>query len=311
MTLMEVLIAATLLVVLMTVVAITMGMVENVSTTVNNQYQEFDQAIPALAPLQSLVRAEVEPGPTAYTSTSTSPPTPGFASIGNFAVTFYTNVGTAYHNVTSAGTTAGPAKIVAEEIDSTGNPITSSSQQCNTTTPCSFQVRRYLPVVNNGVSTCPVTGQPSTNVCQYPSSYSLVTNVLDVVNDPSQTVGGAPTEPVFSYTVFDPSTGAGGTAIPLSASDVQNQHLSNLTAKGYPTNTSQNFSVCALPTAGTYPTIAVSCPLDAVQSVGLDLMIGVKGSSGGTVENQTIVYRYSENPGGSPLYPYQYTSAVG
>jgi hypothetical protein len=313
MTLMELLIAGTLLVVLLTIVGVTMSMVENVSTAVNTQYQEFDQAVPALAPLQEFLRAEVEPAPTAYTKTSASPPTPGFLSVGNFSLTFYSDVGTSYNNyvVTANGrTTAGPAKIVAQLVDSTGAPITSSMQQCNTTTPCSFQVLRYLPSLqSNGLPTCPVNVAGAGSACQYPTNYTLVTNVEDVVNDPSQTSGGAPTEPVFSYTVFDPDTGAGGTAISMSAADVQNQQL---TLTGYPTTTSQNLSICSLPNQnGNYPTIAISCPRDAIQSVGVDLMIAAKGSGGGTVNNQTVVYRYAENPGGSPLYPYQYTSAVG
>jgi len=325
MTLMEVLVAATLLVVLTTLVSITMGVVTNVSETVNTQYQEFDQAIPALAPLQSLIRAEVEPGPAG----ASGGPTAGFASIGSFAVTFYSNIGTAYNNYTSQGTTAGPAKIVAEEIAQNGLPVTSSTT-CSVQTPCSFQVRRYLPVVNNGVPTCPVvnpsTGQPYSTSCQYPSTYTLITNTNDVINNPSSTatingVSGTPTQPVFSYSFFDPcwpgACGGSGTTILVTASMLTTspQALTGLSGSGspgYPVST-QQISACAA-TSTNYPTTAIACPLDAIQSVAVDLMIATAGSGTGTsgqVENQTVVYRYQPSGPGGTLYPYQYTSAVG
>ncbi len=214
MTLTELLIASTLLLVLLTVVMTSMSLVSRVTDNVSSQYEENDQALPALAPMQSLVRAEVEPGPTTFIGA----PTPGFgvdtpsgvlgtpdqiSGIGNFALTFYANIGTAYHNVTGTGTTAGPVMIVAEELDSSGNPVTSAST-CSTTTLCSFQVREYLPHVHNdsGVSSCPFTtsiAPPPTpdptppHPCQYSSNYTLITDVSDVINNPSQvSVAGRP-----------------------------------------------------------------------------------------------------------------------
>ncbi len=328
MTLTELLIASTLLVVLLTVVMTSMSLVSRVTDNVSSQYEENDQALPALAPMQSLIRAEVEPGPT----TLIGAPTPGFgvdkpsaslptpdaiSGIGNFSLTFYTNIGSAYHNVTGAGTTAGPAMIVAGEYDSSGNavnPNLPNPSQCNTSTPCSFQVREYLPHVHNdsGSSSCPFTtsvAPPPTPdptppaPCQYTSTYTLVTNVLDVINDPSQQSGGAPTQPIFTYDILDTTVDA---AFELTPSEVQTGTIQLSAARGYPSPTTASLTSCAAPIS-TYTT----CPADAIQSVGIDLMIGVKGSGdNGNVENQTIVYRYPESPESS-TYPYQYSGTVG
>lgn len=304
MTLVELMIASAIFLVLLTSVFITTDLINSVSGTVLGQYQEFNQSIPALAPLQKLLRAEVEPAP----APSNAPATPGFSAIGNYSLTFYSNIGTAYNNITSAGTTAGPAEIVAEEIAQNGSPVTATTS-CTTASPCSFQVWKYLPVTNGGTSTCPVTGQPSSNVCQY-SGGTEINNVLDVVNSPSLS------QPIFSYTIYDPNTN-GGTAITPTATEIQNQQLTGLSPP-YPTGgATQTLSSGGVPTCNApnsnYPTVAIACPLDAIQSVGIDLMVSVKGSGNngqGQVENQTIVYRYPLSAGAS-AYPYQYTSAVG
>ena len=313
MTLTEVLLASTLLVVLLTLVAITMGVVTNIQTTVTTQFQEYDQALPALAPVQSLIRAEVEPA-----AAVSNAPTPGFAqySVGatnyslNYALQFYSNIGTAFNNLTSAGTTAGPAKIVALEVDQSGNPVTSSTV-CKASSPCSFQVRRYLPIVNSGTSTCPVGIAGSAGPCQYPANYTLISNAQHVVNNPSSL------QPIFSYSIFDPNWPAGsgstGTSILLTATQVQNNLITGLSSApyNYPTAT-QTVTACAA-SRPAYPTTAIACPLDAVQSVGIDLMVASPGSGpNGNVENQTIVYRYPPTgTGSSTTYPYQFTNAVG
>ena len=113
-----------------------------------------------MAPFHSLLAAEVEPAPPRATL-----PNPGFASIGNFTLTFYANIGTAYNNTvacpvgtpTCTGTTAGPAKVVAGEYDINGSAVTPTST-CSSSSPCSLQVRLFLPMAvpgNPGVSTCP------------------------------------------------------------------------------------------------------------------------------------------------------------
>jgi hypothetical protein len=280
MSLTEVLIASTLLIVVLTCVMITMDLLDRVSSSVSAQSAEYDQAIPALGPLQNLLRAEVEPGP--YLS---GVPQPGFVSVGNFSLTFYANIGTAYNNVTFAGTAGGPAKIVAQEVDPNGNPVTSSSN-CTTAKPCSFQVKQYLPIITAGVSSCPVVGNPG-STCRYSSTFKLLTNVLSVVNNPNPNPPFGPIQPIFSYNIFDTTTQAG----------------QNLTATAVQTGLT-----CVAPGPGT---LATSCPADVIQSVGIELMVAKPGAgTNGTVDDQTIVYRYAQSPG-STTYPYQYTSSAG
>jgi hypothetical protein len=276
MTLVEVLIASTLALVLLTCVFTTMDMLNRVSNSVNAQYQEFDQGVLALAPLQTLLRAEVEPGPA-----QSGIPQPGFSSVGNFSLTFYSNIGTAYGNVTSAGTTGGPAKLVAQELDANGNPVTSASV-CTTSSLCSFTVTEYLPVITNGVSTCPGVS-PSGTACQYPTNGKLIVNVAGVVNNPS---AGSAAPPIFTYNVFDLSSTVGSN---LSYATVQ----AGLTCTG---------------------ATASTCPADNIQSVGVELQVGRKGagtsSTNGILDEQIIVYRYAGSPGAS-TYPFQYSSNVG
>ncbi len=279
MTLVELMIASTLLLVLMTAVMITMDMLNTVSNSVNAQYQEFQQALPALAPLQNLLRAEVEPGPPS-TVNGKQIPQPGFQTIGNFSLTFFSDIGTAYNNVTSLGTTGGPAKVVALEVDATGNAVTTATT-CSTSSPCNFQVRQYLPIITAGVSQCPTANQGGT-ACTYPATYKVLVNVVGVVNNPALPPTSAPTQPIFIYNVFDPNAGTGYN---LTSAQVQ----SGVT--------------CAAPTG--VQTVVQSCQNDYIQSVGVELMVARKGAgTNGTVDEQTIVYRYAKSPGAS-VYPYQ------
>ncbi len=319
MTLSELLIASTLMIVLLTVVMITMTLFNNVATSVSSQYQELDQALPALAPLQSLIRAEVEPGPT-----SAGVPVPGFgdfnsssATINNYSLTFYSNIGTAYNNVTtstvttgsaSSAATAGPAKIIAAAYTSGGVQATSSTS-CTMSSPCTFQVREYLPVTTNGVSSCPGVGTGPT--CTY-LNYTLITDAQHVVNN----------TPIFSYNIFDPNLNS-GTAYTLTTSEVQNNSIilgNHGYTSGPATHPLSGTNSCVAQ-GTTYQTAAQACPADNIQSVGIDLEIGVKGSSltptsgtttnyQNTVDNQIIAYRYPESSG-STTYPYQYSAGVG
>ena len=132
MTLIELMVTSTILVALLGMVFVSMDLINSVSGSVTSQFQEFNQALPAMAPFHGLLAAEVEPGPTAGDGT----PVPGFQAIGNFSMTFYANIGTSYNNTTSCptgptctngGTTAGPAKIVAQEFDGSGRRATTCS----------------------------------------------------------------------------------------------------------------------------------------------------------------------------------------
>jgi len=320
MTLVEVTVTSTVLIILMGMVLISVTMVESLSGSVSSQYQEFQQALPAMAPFHALLAAEVEPAPAVA-----GVPTPGFSAIGNFSLTFYANIGTAYNNTVSCpsgqtcatgGTTAGPAKIVAVELNGSG---TAPATACSASSPCMFQVRMYLPLTGlsaPGVSSCPGVGTGP--VCQYSTtSYRLLANVQDVVNDPSSVDASlAQNDPVFGYTVLDTGGTFGGTtyqpqAITLTPSQVENNPpgITGLQALGYPTDT-QSLTSCAAPSAA-YPTSAIACPADAVQSVSVDLQVAKPGTgSAGVQENKLVVYRYAQSPG-STTAPYQYAATVG
>lgn len=312
MTLIELMVTSSILVVLLGMVFVSMNLINSVSGSVTSQFQEFNQALPAMAPFHGMLAAEVEPGPTAGDGT----PSPGFQAIGNFSMTFYANIGTAFDNTTSCptgptcttgGTTAGPAKLVAQELDGSGQPATA----CSATSPCSLQLRMYLPVTGvaaPGVSTCPGVGTGP--ACQWSTDYRLLANVLDVVNDPSAVDGsGAPTDPLFTYTIFDPTLNQATT---LSTGEVQNQMLTGLSRLGYSYDT-QSLSQCDAPDTTppiVYP-VAISCPTDAVQSVTIHLRVAKPGTNANTVvENSLVVYRYAQSPGAASA-PYQYSATVG
>jgi hypothetical protein len=164
-----------------------------------------------------------------------------------------------------------------------------------------------------GVSSCPGVGNGP--ACIYPAGYRLLANVQNVVNDPSALDGnGDPTTPLFSYTMFD----GGGTylgtnyadqAITLTAGELADQQLSGLVGMGYPVDT-QPLTACAAPSAN-FPTAAIACPADAIQSVAIDLQVAKPGSGpNGAQENNLVVYRYAQSPG-STTAPFQYSASVG
>ena len=354
MTMIELLITSTVLVVLLGMVFVSMSLISDVSTNVSSQYQEFDQALPALAPFHSLLGAQIEPGPPTVAGVAdpqrlnptADVPTPPFslpvnppaglpsAAIGNFAMVFFANIGTAYSNTVSCpasqpgctGSTAGPVMIVAEELDQTGVPVTSSTV-CSAASPCSLQVRMYLPqtglTLGPGAPSCPVQWGATlqTTACFYTSNYRMLANVQDVVNNPSLVAadGTTPTQPIFNYGFFDPGatyppspangTAYGNQGIALTATEVQNQSITGLRALGYVADT-QPLGACDAPSA-SYPTPAIACPADAIQSVGIDLRVAKPGATAqGTVENSLVVYRYAQSPGSSTA-PYQYSETQG
>ena len=331
MTLVELLITSAVLVLLLGLVMVSMNLIETLSTNVSAQYQEFDQVIPALAPIRSLVASEVEPAPQANGGF----PPPAFQSVGNFAVTWYANIGTQYSNVVgyssscpSKSCTAGPAQIVAEEIAANGSPVTSTSAgpntQCTVAGPCSLQVRMYLPLVgvtSPGVSTCPVpVNGTSGGTCQYSNSYRLVANIQDVVNSPADVdVSGNPVNPIFTYTIVDPTTSASFILTPSDLNQVP-QVVTGLPVANpgattppqctvavpcsYPSSTQALVAALGNPTCLSTSTLV--CPLDDIQSVGIHLIVSKPGTQGnGAVENQIIEYRYPLSTNAS-CYPFQY-----
>jgi hypothetical protein len=253
-------------------------------------------------------------------------------------MTFYADIGTGYDNIVSCpastpsctSSSAGPAMIVAGEYDQSGNPVTvgTGGTNCTATSPCSLEVRMYLPqtglTLGPGAPSCPILWGSTlqTTACSYPTTYRLLANVEDVVNNPSLVGpdGTTPTQPIFTYGYFDPGGIVNGVeyytqSVLLSATNIQNQSMS-MAGLGYGAGAATTQSLdpqnggCGAVSA-SYPTPAIACPADAIQSVGVDLMVAKAGAgSQGTVEDHLVVYRYAESPGSS-TYPYQYSETNG
>ena len=156
---------------------------------------------------------------------------------------------------------------------------------------------------SNGLPTCPTTENP-TGTCQWQSTYTLITNVQDVTNAPS-------TQPIFTYTVANPLPSTYGSCV-LTQAEVLGQQLlgSSSAVVWLPQCQRRPGFGCALPTA-SLPAIAVSCPLDSIQSVGINLLVANKGSVPSTIDSQDIFYRYQQITGSSYTYTYPYTPGVG
>jgi type II secretory pathway pseudopilin PulG len=297
-TLVELLIASSLLVGLSTLVMVSMSSFITIGTSVSAQYQEYDNELPAVASVRPVIHAEAEPGP----ATATGAPTPGFgvsntsvspntiSGIGNYSLTFYADTGYTY----------GPVKIVAQLTTPSGTAVTPSTTTCILKSPCNFQVQEYLPTYTTSgsvnTSTCPGIGTGP--ACVYSTTYKLLTNVQYVVN--------SPTQPVFSYVIFDPTTSPTNTFV-LTAAQV--------TAMAFPVPTATygistaNLAQCK-PASGS-ATLAVTCPADAIQRVGVDVQVKVPGDqSGSNDEIASLVYR-DQGSSTSPNLPYQYSSTVG
>ncbi|MGH9081443.1 MAG: hypothetical protein ACRDYE_15455 [Acidimicrobiales bacterium] len=300
MTLVELMIASMLLILLSTLVLVTMNTFTSTTASVTAQYQEYDTLLPAVATIRPLIQAEVEPGP----ADANGAPTPGFgvdtsgvgsnpatiSGIGSFSLTFYSNI----------ANPLGPAKIVAALTNGTGTPVVPGPSTCVVKSPCHFQVQEFLPSTSGGSSTCPGVGAGST--CQYPASYSLLTNVDNVVNTSSQ--------PLFSYVIYDPTF---NNTFALTSANVATQSFPVPSAT-YGTSTAFLNQCAKAGSPGTppvaYQTVAVSCPADAIQRIGMDIQVKVPGDTNSAAETASVVYRDQGNSQ-SPNLPFQYSAAVG
>jgi hypothetical protein len=293
-TLVEMLVAFSTLMVLFTITAVVFSTYIDTGTTVISTYNSTDLFLPSQIINARLLRSQVEPAPTPASGTTTcsaaaSVPCPPFltGSVGTYSVTFYANVG---------GTAGqyGPAKIVMAE----GTP--SKCPSCSFYSSI-FTVTEYPATATSGVSTCPLT-PTATNSCTWSTTGTVLVDIPDVVNGAAtvttavsacgQTSTTTPlcaaTTPLFTYNTLDPYDGtytpnAGGT--PNSSGIL-------------PT-----FNSCSAPTVNSsnVPTQS-NCPPDMIQSVGIDLEVQTAGSP--VQENAFTVYRLSSSS-------YLYSTLVG
>jgi hypothetical protein len=278
-TLVELLVAFTALIVLMTIVGTALTTYLNVGTNVVSSYNATDQLLPSSITLQRLIRSEVEPAPT---PSPTSTPVPPFitGSVGTFSTTFYANI----------GDPNGPGKIV---ISSTA-PVLCSGCKFKTS---QFAVTQYVacPATSPPAASPPpggypagcssgapqVTGCPfstaSANTCTWSTSGKVLVTVNGIVN--GQTGLTNASTPIFTYNTLDPYSGtavAGAGGSPNAATGL----LPNFGA-----------GTCAAPTlTGGVPSKS-NCLADNIQSVQVDLEVQIPGAP--FQENSFVVYRLS------------------
>jgi hypothetical protein len=267
-TLVELLLAFTALIVLMTIVGTALTTYLNIGNNVVSSYNATDQLLPSSIVLQRLIRSEVEPAP----PSATNVPSPPFVmgSVGTFSTTFYANI----------GDPNGPAEIV---MTSTAPAL------C---TGCKFKTSRFAvtqyvacPKAAAGAPAgCPTSGPylgcpfstASANICQWSTGGKVLATVNGLVN--GQTGLPNPATPIFTYNTLDPYAGtaiAGAGGAPNVATGL----LPNFGA-----------GTCAAPTPAGAPTLS-NCLADNIQSVQVDLEVQVTGAP--YQENSFVVYRLS------------------
>jgi hypothetical protein len=288
MTLVEVMVTMTVLVVLMTVALVVMSLFMSVGDSISGQYAEFDQTLPALSPLQSLIRAEIEPAPP-DASNVIGAPIPGFGidtintvnktdTISDITSTFL--VFHAYVGTTVSPN--GPVLIVAGEDDvGVGDPCPASLPSTGY-----FCVGEYFPTAGS----CPYS-LSSTLKCTYgftttSSPTKILTEVNNVITNPE-----TPTpNPLFSYSTFDPlATTPVTVTIPSGTEGTA-------------------FATCGAPANGDP---YVNCNADAIQRVNIELTVHNpenKLKTGTSVELTS--YRAQGNEI-APSLPFQYSTTVG
>ncbi|HEV3282058.1 MAG TPA: hypothetical protein VG032_10715 [Acidimicrobiales bacterium] len=269
-TLVELLVAFSALIILLIMVATALTTYLNVGTNVVSSYNATDQLLPGSIIIQRLIRSEVQPAPT---PTSTSIPVPAFlpGTVGTVSTTFYANI----------GDPNGPAKIVM----ASSAPTLCSGCRFKTS---QFTVYQYVACpktpagsvptgcASSGVAGCPFT-TVSANTCTWSTVGTEQVTINGVVN--GQTGLAQASTPIFTYNTLDPYSsafvaGAGGTPSPSTGL------LPNFAA-----------GTCAAPTlTGGIPSQS-NCLANTIQSVGVDVQVQVTGAP--FQENSFVVYRLS------------------
>jgi len=273
MTLVELMVAMTLLIVLLTLVVITLSAYLSSSTTVLSSYSSTDSLLPSSVIIQRLIRSEVEPAPTPQPNVNNlyPTPTPAFAIVSAspyttppvatqpgvtpVAPTVYPSASTLAQSSTAMsfyaniGDPNGPAEIIMA-LSATANPCSGCSF-----TPHTFTITQI---------------QAEAGTCQYPSTAvtKQIFSLSDVVNT---------TAPLFTYSLYNSGTPQAVTNFATTAGAFNGgcTGSANLTA---------------------------TCPGDDVQSVAVDLQVESKGSP--QAENKFTVFRLSSSS-------YLYTALVG
>jgi type II secretory pathway pseudopilin PulG len=252
-TLVELLVAFTALVVLITVVGTAITTYLNVANNVISSYNATDQLLPSSVIIQRLIRNEVEPSPTTSATSAVCPtanaPCPPFllgTSSTAYSTAFYANV----------GDPNGPAKIVMSS--SAPAKCTTCTFYTSTFTVTEYHANAYSSGNPNG--SCPLAANNNlSGTCTWSSNGTILVDVLGVVN--GQASLHDPNLPIFTYNTLNPSTSV---------------YTPNTPVSSFATGTCTSVS---------------ACPADNVQSVEVDLEVDVPGTP--IQANDFIVYRLS------------------
>jgi hypothetical protein len=276
-TLVELLVAFTALIVLLTILSTALTAYLNAGTNVISSYQATDQLLPSSIIIQRLIRSQVEPAPTP--TATPSPPTcsaaanipcPAFlkGTVGTYSTTFYANI----------GDTNGPGKIVMSAPTPTKAPGSKFYSTVFTVTQypaCPNPPSNALPGCTTSTPACPFL-VTTTAPCSWSTSGKVLVTISGVVNGPTYLTNNTPPT-IFTYNTLDPyssayTAGAGGAA---GAGGI---------LPGFNACTAPTLDVTGNPTSS-------NCPPDMIQSVGVDLQVDVQGTP--IQENAFVVYRLS------------------
>jgi hypothetical protein len=268
-TLVELLVAFSALIILLILVATALTTYLNIGTNVVSSYNATGQLLPSSIIIQRLIRSEVEPAPT---PSSTSVPVPAFVlgSVGTVSTTFYANI----------GDPNGPAEIVMSSTAPTkcaGCTFYTSQFKVYQYVACPQTPAASLPAgcAATGVAGCPFTSV-SANTCTWSTSGREQVIINGVVNGQTNLLNAS--TPIFTYNTLDPYSGAslaGAGGAPNGSGILPN----------FGTGT------CAAPTLTNGNPSQSNCLADNIQSVGVDIQVQVAGAP--FQENSFVVYRLS------------------
>jgi hypothetical protein len=188
-TLVELLVAFTTLLVLFAVVTPALTTYLGAGNQVISTYTDTDQLAPNLMILARLIRSEVEPAPVSGTGVPTPPFVP--ANISTVGATFYANIGNAN----------GPGKIVM----ASSTPTKCSGCRYYTS---DFTLTEYPP----NAGTCP--GVSAGTACTWSTAGDQLINLANVVN--GQTNLPQASTPIFTYNTLNPTTTLYSPATPIA-----------------------------------------------------------------------------------------------
>jgi len=199
-TLVEMLVAFTALIVLLGIVGTALTTYLTAGTNVVSSYSSTDQLLPSSIVIQRLIRSQVEPSPTSSATSAWCPtanaPCPPFltGSVGTTSTAFFANI----------GDPNGPAKIVMSS---------SAPAKCS---GCNFYASVFtVDQYPANAGTCPFTANP-TATCTYSSTnYKRLVDVTNVVN--GQATLPNPTTPIFTYNTLNPTTTVYTPNVPTSS----------------------------------------------------------------------------------------------